>query len=1322
MWFDAMRQPAAREARKMPTPGPALDVWLDGSGHGRHVVQRVADAQPRWQQTEGGAFVHFDGKDDWLGAANLGASFEKATVFVVAAPRSNPGFFRGFISLAQVSRNDYTSGLNLDLGGNATQTLTVINTEGAGAGGAGNLLTTQFDFGTFHVYSLASDVGPGAVRLFVDGLAQGRRDRTPSTIRADEIAIGARLYSNSGDPVFAGSMLEGDIAEVLVYGRALSDAERGEVEHYLVAKYNGLKTTPANGGHALVTVKDPPPVQMLVPGFTVRELPVELTNIDNVRYRADGKLVAVGYNGHMWVLSDTNGDGLEDKAVPFWDKDTIHAPIGAALTPPGYARGQGVFVAAKNRVSLVVDTNGDDKADEEITVATWEEPSSQHGVDGLGCAVGPDGSIYFSVGAADFGNGYQLDKDGKAHYRLESDRGTIQRVSPDFSKRETVCRGIRFAVGLAFNKNGDLFATDQEGATWMPNGNPLDELLHIQAGRYYGFPPRHPKHLPGVFDEPSTFDYAPQHQSTCGLQFNDGAATFGPAWWAGDALVTGESRGKLYRTKLVKTPVGYVAQNQLYACVSMLTVDQCVSPQGDLVVACHSGGPDWGSGPEGKGKLFKITRTAKDAPEPVMAWSEAPDELHVAFDREIDAAKLKDFSKSVKIEQGKFVAAGDRFESFRPGYQVVKDQMAASRFEVPVLATALSADRREIVLTTPPRTAAVNYAVTMPDFTGTSSTPRHPDIDVASDLSGVMAEWKGADGTTWNGWLPHADLAVSRELTSANADHAKFFASLAKSGQLKLTGQLDLWQMLQPAIQPGAKLDYERPIEVVHVVFSSPWAFRLTTKQSARNSTVVDGRHVLDVETTGRENEWLAYTAEILVPAGGKPDFMVHWITLENPIARPFAIRRFLVPWAQPKAEPVLLAGEREIPEIKDGNWARGRKLFFSDALLCGRCHTVRGEGARIGPDLSNLTQRDYASVLRDIREPSRAINPDHTAFTVETTDGAAQIGVLQSDAKEAITLASLTGTVTIPRAKVKSIKPMAISLMPEALTNALPPEQLRDLMTFLLAAPLEPALVEAPNPPPARTRAEVDALLKKLAPPSANLKPFNIVLCDGPKDHGKGEHDYPLWKKRWSKLLALSEGVNVSTASSWPDEKQWREADLVVFFSNNPGWNAARVPEFDAYLARGKGVAYFHWAVDGHDAGDQLADRLGLAVRSSMTKFRHGALDLAYAGHPLTAGLPAISLIDETYWGLVGDESKIKLIGSVVEEGSPRPQMWTREQGGGRVFVSIPGHYNWTFDDPYFRALAFRGLCWAGGQPIDRLAELIPIGARIGEPAVAQK
>ena len=44
-----------------------------------------------------------------------------------------------------------------------------------------------------------------------------------------------------------------------------------------------------------------------------------------------------------------------------------------------------------------------------------------------------------------------------------------------------------------------------------------------------------------MIDEPSVFDYGPQHQSTCGLNFNEpvnGGPIFGPARWAGDALVT----------------------------------------------------------------------------------------------------------------------------------------------------------------------------------------------------------------------------------------------------------------------------------------------------------------------------------------------------------------------------------------------------------------------------------------------------------------------------------------------------------------------------------------------------------------------------------------------------------------------------------------------------------------------------------------------------------------------------------------------------------------------------------------------------------------
>src|SRR5437773_1470311 len=39
---------------------------------------------------------------------------------------------------------------------------------------------------------------------------------------------------------------------------------------------------------------------MLVPGFTVRELPVNLPNANNLRFAPDGRLTALGYEGNFY--------------------------------------------------------------------------------------------------------------------------------------------------------------------------------------------------------------------------------------------------------------------------------------------------------------------------------------------------------------------------------------------------------------------------------------------------------------------------------------------------------------------------------------------------------------------------------------------------------------------------------------------------------------------------------------------------------------------------------------------------------------------------------------------------------------------------------------------------------------------------------------------------------------------------------------------------------------------------------------------------------------------------------------------------------------
>src|SRR5439155_7680964 len=144
-----------------------------------------------------------------------------------------------------------------------------------------------------------------------------------------------------------------------------------------------------------------------------------------------------------------------------------------------------------------------------------------------------------------------------------------------------------------------------------------------------------------------------------------------------------------------------------------------------------------------------------------------------------------------------------RFETIRPGYQVVYDQLAAPRYAHEILNVQLSPDRRTLSLVTRPRVAAVNYAVTLPALAAQASPPvassgepatkgrihsperGQSEIDLLTDLTGVEARWESADGKeSWTGWLPHPDWRVAREFTRGSAEHDHFFALMDKPGAL----------------------------------------------------------------------------------------------------------------------------------------------------------------------------------------------------------------------------------------------------------------------------------------------------------------------------------------------------------------------------------------------------------------------------------------------------------------------------------------------------------------------------------------------------------
>jgi hypothetical protein len=268
------------------------------------------------------------------------------------------------------------------------------------------------------------------------------------------------------------------------------------------------------------------------------------------------------------------------------------------------------------------------------------------------------------------------------------------------------------------------------------------------------------------------------------------------------------------------------------------------------------------------------------------------------------------------------------------------------------------------------------------------------------------------------------------------------------------------------------------------------------------------------------------------------------------------------------------------------------------------------------------------------------------------------------------------------------------------------------------LETPFVPAPITRtnPGPPPARTLAEVRQYLPPTALKSPLRQPLRILLSAGKKDHGLNEHDYPLWLSRWSRLLRMADNVSVTTCNGFPNREQLAKADVTVFNSNNSGWDLKAASLLDEYQQRGGGTVYLHWGIEGHKHPAELAERIGLAF--SKSAYRHGEMSLVFASdpHPIIAGFKEpLRFIDETYWKLHGDAKRLRVLGSSLEENEPRPQLWVKETATARTVGCIPGHYTWTFDDPLYRLLVMRSICWAAKeQDVERLSGLSLIGARV--------
>ena len=133
---------------------------------------------------------------------------------------------------------------------------------------------------------------------------------------------------------------------------------------------------------------------------------------------------------------------------------------------------------------------------------------------------------------------------------------------------------------------------------------------------------------------------------------------------------------------------------------------------------------------------------------------------------------------------------------------------------------------------------------------------------------------------------------------------------------------------------------------------------------------------------------------------------------------------------------------------LAKANLSQGRMLFTA---VCGACHTLYGQGGKIGPDLTGSGRANLDYLLENIADPSGVVSADFRMSLLTHKDGRVLSGVVTESNSRTITLRALTETLTLDRGDIVKQETSPLSMMPEGLLLAFQPDQVRDLIAYLM-------------------------------------------------------------------------------------------------------------------------------------------------------------------------------------------------------------------------------------------------------------------------------
>ena len=124
-----------------------------------------------------------------------------------------------------------------------------------------------------------------------------------------------------------------------------------------------------------------------------------------------------------------------------------------------------------------------------------------------------------------------------------------------------------------------------------------------------------------------------------------------------------------------------------------------------------------------------------------------------------------------------------------------------------------------------------------------------------------------------------------------------------------------------------------------------------------------------------------------------------------------------------------------------------GRLLFHR---TCAKCHTLYGEGGKIGPDITGANRSSLFYVLENILDPSASVAKQYQASLVALEDGRILSGLIATHPNGTVEIQTPTEKIIVPEEEIEQQRQSSKSMMPDGLLKTLNEQEIVDLIAYL--------------------------------------------------------------------------------------------------------------------------------------------------------------------------------------------------------------------------------------------------------------------------------